>query len=225
MSSASSPSSSMHGIEKARVATRISGNCGTRSSGGGGRCALYWSYISLRMRLLRRVEDHRHVGRPVGLVEAVGELPQHRRIAIDRARRLAVPVGQRRQPVIGAEDVARPVDEIEVRLGLGRRSVRHGRGGLAGWRNEESRHESSNMGDAFDLGQSRSCFNALDDGSRQRSCHGVSIISSLSFARNRSSGPRPHASSDQERLSGPMARPPMLTANARASGSPERPRA
>ena len=31
-----------------RVATRISGNCGTRSSGGGGRCALYWSYISLR---------------------------------------------------------------------------------------------------------------------------------------------------------------------------------
>ena len=48
MSSASSPSSSMQGIEKARVATRISGNCGTRSSGGGGRCALYWSYISLR---------------------------------------------------------------------------------------------------------------------------------------------------------------------------------
>ena len=71
------------------------------------------------VRLLRRVEDHRHVRRPVGLVEAVGELPQHRRIAIDRARRLAVPVRQRRQPVIGAEDVARPVDEIEVRAGLG----------------------------------------------------------------------------------------------------------
>jgi hypothetical protein len=38
----------MHGIEKARVATRINGNCGTRSSGGAGRCALYWSYMTLR---------------------------------------------------------------------------------------------------------------------------------------------------------------------------------
>ena len=121
MSSASSPASSMHGIEKARVAVRISGNCGTRSSGGGGRWALYWSYISLRMGVLRRVEDHRHVGRPAILagpaVEVARQLPQHRRIAIDRARRLAVAVGQRRQPVIGAEDVARPVDEIEVGLG------------------------------------------------------------------------------------------------------------
>jgi hypothetical protein len=35
-------------IEKALVAVRISGNCGTRSSGGGGRLALYWSYIWLR---------------------------------------------------------------------------------------------------------------------------------------------------------------------------------
>ena len=48
MSSASSPSSSMQGIEKARVASRISGNCGTSSGGGGGRFALYWSYIWLR---------------------------------------------------------------------------------------------------------------------------------------------------------------------------------
>ena len=92
--------------------------------------------------LLRRVEDHRHVGRPVGLVEPVGELPQHRRIAIDRARRRPVAVGQRRQPVIGAEDVARPIDEVEVGrrgggwrvdrqdfLGLG---VGHGQAGLAG---------------------------------------------------------------------------------------------
>ena len=71
--------------------------------------------------MFRRIEDHRHVGRSVGLGQAVGELPQHRRIAIDRARRRAVPVGERRQPVIGAEDVARPVDEVEV-----------GRGGAAG---------------------------------------------------------------------------------------------
>ena len=40
MSSASTSSSSMHGSEKARVASRISGNWGTRSSGGGGRLAL-----------------------------------------------------------------------------------------------------------------------------------------------------------------------------------------
>ena len=106
MSSASSPSVSMHGIEKARVAVRISGNCGTRSSGGGGRLALYWSYMALRKVVDDCVEDHRHVGRPVGLVEPVGELPQHRGIAIDRARRHAVAVGQRRQPVIGAENVA-----------------------------------------------------------------------------------------------------------------------
>ena len=35
-------------MEKARVASRISGNCGTSSGGGGGRFALYWSYIWLR---------------------------------------------------------------------------------------------------------------------------------------------------------------------------------
>src|SRR6478672_3341476 len=110
MSSASSPFSSMHGIEKARVATRISGNCGTRSSGGGGRCALYWSYMTLRCvcSLASRIT-----------AMSVGELPQHRGVAINRPGRLAVPVRQRRQPVIGAEDVARPVDEIEVRLGGG----------------------------------------------------------------------------------------------------------
>jgi hypothetical protein len=39
-------------------------------------------------------------------------------IAIDRADVHAVPVGQRRQPVIGAKDVARPVDEVEVGLGF-----------------------------------------------------------------------------------------------------------
>ena len=30
-------------MEKARVAKRVSGNCGMSSSGAGGRCALYWS--------------------------------------------------------------------------------------------------------------------------------------------------------------------------------------
>ena len=54
------------------------------------------------------------MGRPVRLVEALGELPEHGRIAIDRADIEPVLVGQRRQPVISAEDVGRTVDEIEM---------------------------------------------------------------------------------------------------------------
>ena len=119
MSSASSPSSSMHGIEKARVAVRISGNCGTRSSGARRAVRLVLVVHCVAEGVLRLVEDDRHVGRPVGLVEPVGELPQHGRVAIDRADIQAVPVGQRRQPVIGAKDVARPVDEVEMGLGVG----------------------------------------------------------------------------------------------------------
>jgi hypothetical protein len=38
--------------------------------------------------------------------------------------------------MIGAEDVARPVDEIEMRTGGGWRSVGHERAGLAGWRRD-----------------------------------------------------------------------------------------
>ena len=60
------------------------------------------------------VQHHRHMGRSVGLVELVGQLPQHRRIAIDRANRLATHVGQRRQTVIGAENIGRAVNEIEM---------------------------------------------------------------------------------------------------------------
>ena len=62
------------------------------------------------------IEDHREVGRPVGLVEIGGELPQHRGVAIDCAHRRAFRIGQRRQPVIGAEDVGGTIDEIEVVL-------------------------------------------------------------------------------------------------------------
>ena len=118
MSSASSPSSSMQGIEKARVASRISGNCGTSSGGGGGRFALYWSYIWLRNVLsdASRITA-RWVG-PSALLRLVGQLPQHRRVAVDRADIEAVLVGQRRQPVEGAEDVGRAVDEIEMRGGM-----------------------------------------------------------------------------------------------------------
>ena len=62
------------------------------------------------------IEDYREVRRPVSLVEIGGELPQHRGVAIDRADRGAFRVGQRRQPVIGAKDIGRAIDEIEMLL-------------------------------------------------------------------------------------------------------------
>jgi hypothetical protein len=71
-------------------------------------------------RLRRRIEDHRQMGRPVRGVELVDQLPQHGREAVDGARRLPLAVGERRQPVIGAEDIARAVDEIEMVSGHGR---------------------------------------------------------------------------------------------------------
>ena len=48
MSSASNPSISSQAILKARVASRVRGICGRKSSGIASRLALYWSYISLR---------------------------------------------------------------------------------------------------------------------------------------------------------------------------------
>ena len=62
----------------------------------------------------RLVQHHRHMSRAVRLVEFVGEFPQHRRIAIDRTNRLAAYIGQRRQAVIGAENIGRAVNEIEM---------------------------------------------------------------------------------------------------------------
>ena len=94
----------MHGRLNARVASRISGNCGLRSSGGSGG----WPCTGRRDRCgscRALVEDHGEVGRAVGLVQVVGELPQHRRVAVDRADRRAMRVGQRRQAMIGAKDI------------------------------------------------------------------------------------------------------------------------
>ena len=54
------------------------------------------------------------MGRAVGLVEPVRQLPQHGRIAVDRADIEPELVGQRRQPVEGAKDIAGAVDEVEV---------------------------------------------------------------------------------------------------------------
>ena len=60
------------------------------------------------------VEDHRQMRRAIGLVEVFGQPPQHRRIAIDRAHRHAVRVGERGQAMIGAEDVGGAIDEVEM---------------------------------------------------------------------------------------------------------------
>ena len=65
----------------------------------------------------RFVEDDRHMRRPVGFVQRFGQFPQHRGVAIDSADRFAANIGQRRQAVIGAEDIARAVDKIEVVVG------------------------------------------------------------------------------------------------------------
>ena len=55
-SSASNPAISIDGSPKARVASRISGNCGISSSGGGGLLALYSGYMSVR-KVVRAVSN------------------------------------------------------------------------------------------------------------------------------------------------------------------------
>jgi hypothetical protein len=65
------------------------------------------------------VQHHRQMGRPLRLVERIGKLPQHRRIAIDGADIEALAVGERRQLVIGAEDVSAAIDQIEMILFIG----------------------------------------------------------------------------------------------------------
>ena len=83
------------------------------------RLILVVHIVAERVRPL--VQDHGHMRWPLGFAQLLGQLPQHRRIAIDRAHRLAMAVGQRRKLVIGAEDIARAVDEVEVILGHGQR--------------------------------------------------------------------------------------------------------
>ena len=102
--------------------------------------------------MARLVEDDREMGRPVGLVEVVRQLPQHGGIAIDGAHRRAFRVGQGRQAVIGAEDIGRAVDEIEMLF------VRHVARGLAARWTE---------GEGFRIGQ---C------GRKKAKCGGAPII-------------------------------------------------
>ena len=66
-------------------------------------------------RLGPGIENHRQMRRPIGLVQVAGQLPQHRRVSKNRAHRRAHGVGQRRQAVIGAKNIGRSIDEVEVR--------------------------------------------------------------------------------------------------------------
>ena len=60
------------------------------------------------------IEHHGKMGGGLGPVELGNQLPQHRREAVDSAHRRALRIGERRQPMIGAEDEAAAVDKIEM---------------------------------------------------------------------------------------------------------------
>ena len=98
-----------------------------RSSGGASRLALY-SRVHLGAEgLLRLVEHHGEVGRPLVRLHLVEQLPQH--VAEAQHRVDLQPIGlagQRRQRVIGAEDVARAVDQEDV-VALFQGTGRYGR--------------------------------------------------------------------------------------------------
>src|SRR3546814_13037575 len=79
---------------------------------------------------------------PLCLVQRIGQFPEHGRIAIDRTHRLPPDVGERRQAVIGAEDVAAAVDKIEMILGHGRGIAQGSGGGNAGMRGRPPRVNS-----------------------------------------------------------------------------------
>ncbi len=76
-SSASKPDCSRQGISKARTASRISGNCGMRSSGGAERLALYSPYMLAAEGFFRLVEDHGQMGWPIVGRHLLQQLPQH----------------------------------------------------------------------------------------------------------------------------------------------------
>ena len=65
-------------------------------------------------RMAAGVEDHREMCRGVGTVELLDQLPQHRRHAIDGVDHRSARIVERGQPVVGTENIAGAVDEIEV---------------------------------------------------------------------------------------------------------------
>ena len=114
MSSASNPSISSQAMLNARVASRVSGICGRKSSGIASRLALYWSYMSLR-----------NVWLPLSKITATWVAhrrrccPRHSAATCckTRDRPDGQPVRfarQRRQRVVGAKDERRAVDQVQV---------------------------------------------------------------------------------------------------------------
>ena len=67
-------------------------------------------------RLAGFIQHHRHVRWAIGLVQVIGQLPQHRCVAIYRADGFAVLVGQRRQPVVSPKNIRGAVNEVEMLL-------------------------------------------------------------------------------------------------------------
>ena len=62
----------------------------------------------------RLVENHGKVRGAFRLVEILGQLPQHRGIAVDRADRGPFRVGKRRQAMVSAENIGRTIDQVEM---------------------------------------------------------------------------------------------------------------
>ena len=102
-------------MSKARTASRISGNCGTQILRRVRPVRLVVLVELVAERLLGLVEDHREMRRLVLRLHVAQQLPQH--VAEAEHRVDLQPVGlavQRRQRVVGAEDVAGAVDEEDV---------------------------------------------------------------------------------------------------------------
>ncbi len=79
-----------------------------------GAVGLVFGVYLVAERMARLVEDDRKMRRAIGGVEIVRQLPKHGGVAINRADRRAFRIRQGRQAVIGAEDIGRTVDEVEV---------------------------------------------------------------------------------------------------------------
>ena len=102
-------------MSKACTASRISGNCGIRSAGASRAVRLVVGIEIGAEGFFRFVEHHRKMRRLVFRLHVAQQLPQHVAEAehgIDlQAVRFAA---ERRQRVIGAENVARAVDQEDV---------------------------------------------------------------------------------------------------------------
>ena len=56
------------------------------------------------------------MGWPLGCIEIVSQLPQHRGVAIDCPHRGPFRISQRGEAMIGPENIRRTIDEIEMLL-------------------------------------------------------------------------------------------------------------